>query len=169
MHAFPLLLATLLMSLPLAAAPRAKQVLDGHQKLLAVGEKNATAGGRKVLEAGRRMTLEQKAIIPGGCWGYADAVYRKAGFNSKQRKRIFSGQKNRAPYASVDLMKPGDWLYYLNHSYRGIEHSAIFVTWIDKTKKSALMLTYGGEGRREPARYRAYDLRNVYRIERPRE
>ena len=113
------------------------------------------------------MTLDQKVIIPGGCWGYADAVYKKAGFASNQRKRVFNSKKNAGPYARTDQVQPGDWLYHINHGYKGVEHSSIFVAWIDEKKKIGLMLSYGGEHRKEPARYRAYDLRSIYSIHRP--
>ncbi|MBL7996243.1 DUF2914 domain-containing protein, partial [bacterium] len=53
-----------------------------------------------------------------------------------------------------------------NHSYNNIEHSAIFIEWIDIENKIALMLSYGGESRREPARYIPYDLSSVYGITR---
>lgn len=142
-------------------------VQSNHANLMRQAERNATPAGRKVLETGRRMTLDQRVIIPGGCWGYVNAVYNKAGYPSPMRKCVFSGRKGRPPYADTRLIQPGDWLYYSNHSYRGIEHSAIFVGWIDRSRKIALMLSYGGEGRRQPARYKAYDLRSVYRIDRP--
>ena len=153
---------------PIHSGHRSSQIKQSHGKLLHQGERQASPAGRKVLETGRRMTLNQKVIIPGGCWGYANAVYNKAGYPTHKRMRVFSGRKGRGPYANPNLIRPGDWLYYINHSYNNIEHSAIFVGWIDKRRKIGLMLTYGGEGRREPARYRAYDLRSVYRVERPK-
>ena len=153
---------------PIHGQSHSKQVRGDYRHLLQQGERQATPAGRKVLETGRRMTLAQKVIITGGCWGYANAVYNRAGYTTGKRKRVFSGRQGRAPFADTRLIQPGDWLYYSNHSYRGIEHSAIFVAWIDRGRKIALMLSYGGESRREPARYKAYDLSSVYRIERPR-
>ena len=72
-----------------------------------------------------------------------------------------------ATYARTSQVQPGDWLYHINHGYKGVEHSSIFVAWIDEPKKIGLMLSYGGEHRKEPARYRAYDLRSIYTIHRP--
>jgi len=143
-------------------------IRPGHGSLPQQAERQASAAGRRVLETGRRM-VSQKLIIRGGCWDYANAVYNRAGYPTHKRVRVFSGTKGRPPFADTRLIQPGDWLYYSNHSYRGIEHSAIFVKWIDRSKRTGLMLSYGGEGRREPARYRAYDLRSVYRIERARD
>ncbi len=58
-------------------------------------------------------------------------------------------------------------VYYLNHSYANIEHSAIFVDWLNRHQKNALMLSYAGQNRRTPAQLLPYDLSHVYRIERP--
>ena len=167
MKTLTIVLLGLAVGLPLQAAPRSKQIQSAHEKLLSQGEKQASPAGRKVLETGRKMTLDDKVIIPGGCWGYADAVYKKAGFESKKRKRVFNSKKKGGPYATTDQVQPGDWLYHINHGYKGVEHSSIFVAWIDEKKKIGLMLSYGGEHRKEPARYRAYDLRSIYQIHRP--
>ena len=167
MKNLPCLLLCLAISIPACAQPRSKQIKPAHVKLLNVGEKNTTPAGRKVLETGRKMTLDQKVIIPGGCWGYADAVYKKAGFANNKRKRVFNSRKHGGPYARTDQVQPGDWLYHINHGYKGVEHSSIFVAWIDERNKIGLMLSYGGEHRKEPARYRAYDLRSIYQIQRP--
>ncbi|MCP4696043.1 MAG: hypothetical protein GY862_04220 [Gammaproteobacteria bacterium] len=128
-------------------------------------ERKATRHGRNILSTGRQMTLVNREIIRGGCWDYANAVYNRAGYPSRSGKRrvIFKSTK-RGPYADVRLIQPGDFLYYINYSYGNIEHSAIFVDWLDYNNKEALMLSYGGERRRDPARYLPYDLSGVYRI-----
>lgn len=131
-------------------------------------EKKADPRALKVLRVGRKMTLDDKEIVQGGCWNYADAVYARAGYPTGKRKAVFKGGKDKGPYADAALIQPGDWLYYINHSYRGIEHSAIFIAWTDYDKQQGLMLSYGGESRQEPARYSVYDLTNVYNITRPK-
>lgn len=115
------------------------------------------------------MTVDRQEIVRGSCWDYSNAVYTRAGYpnNRKSRVTVFKGTKKRGPYADASLIRAGDWLYYINHSYNGIEHSAIFVKWVDYRRYMGLMLSYGGEKRREPARYLQYDLSNVYRIIRP--
>ena len=135
--------------------------------LILQAEGKADAKGRAVLATGRMMTLEDKLILPGSCWDYANEVFNRSGFpNSRsKRKTVFKSIK-RGPYADVSLIKPGDFLYYVNHSYGGVEHSAIFVSWINYVTKQALMLSYGGERRKDPARYLPYDLSNVYHITR---
>lgn len=132
-------------------------------------ERQASEPGRRVLEIGREMTLEEREIVRGSCWDYANAVYNRAGFPNTRysRKTVFKGGRKRGPYADASLIQPGDFLYYINHSYHGVTHSAIFVGWLDYDRRRAIMLSYGGERRKEPARYRPYDLSNVYRIIRP--
>ena len=134
---------------------------------LLIAEQNATPNGRKILQVGRQMTLVNQKIIRGGCWDYANAVYNRAGYR-KNRQTVFKGTKKKGPYADIHLIQSGDFLYYVNHSYNDIEHSAIFVDWVDYKTKTALMLSYAGERRKTPARYKNYDLSNVYRIIRGR-
>jgi hypothetical protein len=149
---------------------RYKKINSAHlNKMLLQAEAKASDPAKKVLKVGRKMTLVDKEIVRGSCWDYADTVYTRAGFPRQlpQRKTVFKGSKRSGPYADIGQIKPGDFLYYINHSYGNIEHSAIFIDWEDKKKKKALMLSYGGENRRSPARYRVYDLSNVYQITRP--
>jgi hypothetical protein len=113
------------------------------------------------------MALEARKILPGGCWDYIHEIYNQAGYPHAKRKTVIASSKDKGPYAEINAIQPGDWLYYINHSYGGSEHSAIFVAWLDKTNKTGLMLSYGGERRRQPARYLSYDLSSVYQIVRP--
>ncbi len=132
-----------------------------ENELIAV-EKKATSVGKTVLFTGRQMALNNKDIVKGGCWDYANEVYNRAGFPYKKRKMIFKSKKNSGRYANKDLIQAGDWLYYINHSYHDVEHSAIFVQWLEGNE--ALMLSYRGERHQSPARYIPYDLSSVYRI-----
>lgn len=138
---------------------------DYYDSLIVKSERKAPEDGRKVLETGRVMTLTNKEILPGSCWDYANAVYDRAGYSWGKRENVFKSVKS-GPYADVRKIRNGDWLYYVNHSYGDIEHSAIFVDWIDIDNKLALMLSYGGEKRHEPARYIIYELSSVYEITR---
>jgi hypothetical protein len=126
-------------------------------------ENKATPPARKILQTGRQMALVNGEIIRGGCWDYANTVYNRAGY-TKQRQTVFQGTKLNGPYADVSLIQHGDFLYYVNHSYGDIEHSAIFVDWLDYPSKTALMLSYAGEHREQPASYKPYELTNVYQI-----
>jgi len=147
---------------------------DGNESLLdtlLAAESRATRVGRKVLATAREMTLDRREIVRGSCWDYTNAIYNRTGYpnNKTGRKTVFRSSKENGPYADAALIQPGDWLYYINHSYNGIEHSAIFVKWINLDGRTALMLSYGGEKRREPARYLSYDISHVYQIVRPAE
>ena len=132
-------------------------------------EKNADGPGRSVLKTGRVMTVDRQEIVRGSCWDYSNEVYNRAGYPNtrKNRATVFKGTKKRGPYAKASQIKPGDWLYFINHSYNGVEHSSIFVKWTNYKQRIGLMLSYGGEKRNQPARYREYDLSNVYQIIRP--
>ncbi|MCP3672166.1 MAG: hypothetical protein GY814_17400 [Gammaproteobacteria bacterium] len=158
---------------PTSKSAKYKKIKTGAPltKRLMQAEAKATNSAKKVLKVGRKMALVDKEIVRGSCWDYADTVYKRAGFSRKlpQRQTVFNGSKRRGPYADIRQIKPGDFLYYINHSYGGVEHSGIFVDWENINKKTALMLSYGGENRRSPARYRIYDLSHVYHITRPKE
>lgn len=137
--------------------------------LLAFAEAKADAPGREVLQAGRKMVLQDKTVIRGSCWDYANAVFNRAGYDDPKNEREVVFKSNRhGPFAQPHLIKPGDFLSHLNHEYRDGEHSAIFVAWQDYEQQQALMLSYAGEGRAKPARYKTYDLSNVYNIVRAR-
>lgn len=130
-------------------------------------EKKADSPALKVLQIGREMSLERKEVVQGGCWNYVDTVYNRAGYSEKKRQVVFQGGRETGLYADREMIRPGDWLFYINHDYREARHSAIFVDWLDYEKQIGLMLSYGGEGRGEPASYSAYNLSQVYNIIRP--
>ncbi len=133
---------------------------------LDAAELEAEPKARMILQTGREMTLDEGVIIIGGCWDYIDAVYTRAGFPRDRRSISFEGTLKEGPYASLDELKPGDWVYHINHSYNDIQHSGIFVKWLDKENAIGLLLSYRGERSNKPARYRGYDLSNVYTITR---
>ena len=124
--------------------------------------KNASGHAKKVLKEAQDM-FRKKVIVRGSCWDYINAVYHNAGFGYKKRHMVYKSKK-RGPYADVGLIRPGDWIYHVNYSYGRVGHSGIFIGWIDKKNKLALMLSYAGERRKTPARYKVYDLSSVYTI-----
>ena len=132
--------------------------------LLSNAETQSSPAAREVISTARKMALNERTIIQGGCGDYLNAVFKRAGVT---RDTIHKGTYGQGPYASSGEIEVGDWLYYINHGYNGVEHSGLFVGWVDEQAKQALILSYAGESRREPARYRVYDLSNVYQIMRP--
>lgn len=140
---------------------------EGDQaSLIRDAEGKASAPGRKVLTTGREMALIQKVILVGSCWDWVDAVFTRAGFGERKRVVPFKTPK-RGPFIDVARLAPGDWMYFRNHSYNDIEHSGIFVGWVNGPSKVALVLSYPGMNRQEPGRYRPYELTSVYSITRP--
>lgn len=136
------------------------------EQLIVQAENQASLNGQKVLTVLRKM-IENGEIIKGGCWDYLDEGWHRAGFTRAKRRTVFKGSLKHGPYANPDLIKAGDWLYYVNHSYGDIEHSGVFVAWTDKAQYKALIISYPGEQRQEPGRYSVYDISHVYRIIRP--
>jgi len=174
MNRIALLIGVALLLAACGSSPRHTTSHDRHDNSSLVAslksaEAKADAPGRQVLATGRVMTIDRQEIVRGSCWDYSNAVYNRAGYPNtrKNRATVFKGTKKRGPYADASLIRPGDWLFYINHSYNGIEHSAIFVKWTNYNRRIALMLSYGGERRNHPARYLEYDLSNVYQIIRP--
>jgi hypothetical protein len=113
-----------------------------------------------VLRTGYNMSFVSKTVVQGSCWGFVDAVYKKAGVT---KETIFSS-KQGGRYASADMLKPGDWIYHVNYAFRNVGHSAIFVCWKDKAKKQAITMSYVGMNRTVPGRLDVADLKGVYSI-----
>lgn len=137
------------------------QVYD-LEALLNQAEDRASPEGRFVLQTGRTM-IENQEIVLGSCWDYINAVYDRAGYPQKKRKTIYKS-KQPGPYTDIAAIEPGDWLYFINHSYNNVEHSAIFIEWIDSSSKLALTIAYSGGNKSVPGRYKTYDLSSVYNI-----
>lgn len=141
---------------------------DGaNLQLLLDAEADAEPANAKVLEQGRVMTVNKRVIVRGGCWDYIDAIWNKAGFPIKKRHTVFKSSKS-GPYAKPAKIHSGDWLYFINHSYKNIQHSSMFIAWANKQAMRGYVLSYAGQRRKESARYKIYDLRSVYQVIRPK-
>ena len=152
------------MGLPPFLSGNYDNVDSQYLPILGDAEQQSSVAAREVISTARTMALNERAIIQGGCWDYLNAVFKRAGVT---RNTVHKGVYRQGPYASSNEIEAGDWLYYINHGYKGIEHSGLFIGWVDESAKQALILSYAGENRREPARYKVYDLSNVYQIMRP--
>jgi hypothetical protein len=156
--------AILLLSGPAKGFANDRIFRDGCEPdILAHAEQAALPDAAKVLAQARIMTVEERCILRGACWDYIDAVWNRAGFPEEKRETIFRSKK-RGPYARSEAIRPGDWLYFINHSYGDIEHSALFVAWADRSRHQAYMLSYAGQQRDECARYKRYDISGVFEI-----
>ncbi len=112
-----------------------------------------------------RALIDDGVVIRGTCFTWLNAVYRRAG---GRQTTGYSGDR-RGRYASGEQLVPGDWVHFINHSYGGVTHSAIFIAWIDRAASVALTVSYPGERREVPGRFRDYALTSVYRIDRMRD
>lgn len=133
--------------------------------LILAAEQNSTGRVREILVQARKMTLFERTIIQGGCWDYLDVVWTRAGVSRQQRQVVFQSSK-KGVYATPEQLRIGDWLYHINYEFNNIEHSGMFIGWVDRNKYLGVTLSYAGSNRREPARYRIYDLSGVYQITR---
>ena len=158
----PKFIVLLSLLLSLSAAAKQNSYIK-YQQFILRAEAKAAAPARKVMQTVRHM-VEQKIVIRGACWDYLDAAFAQAGYPRGKRNIVHKGTKNGGPYAPAAKIKIGDWLYYINHSYHNVEHSGLFIGWTNYRKRQGLIMSYAGEGRAEPARYRVYDLSDVYHI-----
>ncbi len=122
--------------------------------------------GDKIVKRVEKM-IKENVIIAGSCWDYIHEVYNREGYPISKRITIHKGTKNSGPYVDMDTIKAGDWLYFINHSYGDVEHSGIFIKWINKKKNIAKLMSYGGQNRNKPGRYKEYDIEHTYNIMRP--
>lgn len=136
-----------------------------HIGILYHAEQSSNAPAQEVLRQARTMTLDEQKIIRGSCWDYLNAVFGQAMVN---RDKVFVGDYPNGPFINSDAIRAGDWLYFVNHSYHDIQHSGLFIGWVDEAQNQALILSYAGESRREPARYKVYDISHVYNVMRPK-
>lgn len=116
-----------------------------------------------ILQTGFDM-VNSGEIVRGSCWDYIDTLYTRSGYPRNSRTYVFKTSKNRPPFAPLNQIKAGDWLYFINHSYGKVEHSGVFVKWQNRKKGKAVILSYGGENRKKPGRFRVYDINEVFTI-----
>lgn len=143
----------------------ASNIKPEHISIVYQAEQTSTPAAAEVLKQARVMTLDNKEIIKGSCWDYLNAVFGRAMVN---KEKVFVGQYPKGPFIDTNHIQPGDWLYFVNHSYYDGEHSGLFVGWVDAFSNKALILSYAGENRREPARYKVYDISHTYTVMRPK-
>lgn len=122
--------------------------------------------GLKVLMVGQEVAFVQKELVVGSCWDFVNMIYNNAGYPSKKRKTVFHSQKS-GPYADINQIRVGDWIMMLNQEFNNVEHSCIFVKWVDKFNKIAMTLDYVGMKRHELGKYDQHNLSKVFAILRP--
>lgn len=138
-------------------------VIASEQPTMASAIAFAPPASKRVLRTVDDM-MNANEIIVGGCWDYLNEAFNRAGYPQAKRQTVFKGKYKGGRYADGDAIQPGDWLYYVNHSYNDVEHSGLFIGWTDKAKREALIFSYAGEGRKDPARFGVYHIDQVYNI-----
>jgi hypothetical protein len=107
--------------------------------------------------------IEMKIVVVGACWDFVNAVFNNAGFPAAKRFTMYNS-KESGPFVDSTLIKPGDWIYFVNYTFNNIGHSAIFVDWVDFRSRRALTIEYVGLNRRVPGRYAEYDISECYGV-----
>lgn len=144
----------------------ANKKIKDLESILDRSEEKASPVGKVILTTSRSMIAEREIVV-GSCWDYINAVFNRAQYPPANRVTALKS-KMVGPFADVTVIQPGDWLYFINHSYSEVDHSGIFVEWIDIEKKTGVIMSYVGGKRKSPATYKIYDLKNVYYIIRPK-
>lgn len=140
-----------------AAEPAA--VPDDPMTMLRAAIPRAAPGAQRVLEVMRTM-LDEGVVVRGSCNRWVEEVFRRAG----GRRRTVYAAGRRAPFTDTALLRPGDWVQFINHSYGGVTHSAVFVGWTDASARIGMTASHPGQDRAVPGRFRDYDLSNIYRV-----
>lgn len=124
-------------------------------------------GVHSILTA-RRM-IASGELIRGSCYRYLSEVYGRAGHRSWRKRRIVYREGRDGPYADLGLIRPGDWLYIVNHpnSTPVGTHSVMFVRWEDRARGWARVISHPGWGAPSAGRERTYDVSRTYRVIRP--
>lgn len=126
--------------------------------------------GRHVLLTARGM-LARGETVRGSCYAYLSEVFDRAGHDGWRTRSIVHQAGSSGPYADLDLIRPGDWLYIVNNpdSTPVGTHSVLFVGWEDRANGYARTISHAGWAAGDsPGRESAYDVTRTYRIIRPR-
>lgn len=125
-------------------------------------------GIHTILTARRMMSSGEE--IHGSCYAYLSEVFARAGHNSWRKRRIVYRQGKTGPYANLDLIRTGDWLYIVTDPGRTPvgTHSVMFVRWEDKARGYASVISHPGWfAGPHTGRESTYDVTRTYRIIRP--
>lgn len=126
--------------------------------------------GRHVLLTARGM-MARGETVRGSCYAYLSEVFDRAGHDGWRTRSIVHQAGSSGPYADLDLIRPGDWLYIVNNpdSTPVGTHSVLFVGWEDRANGYARTISHAGWAAGDsPGREGTYDVTRTYRIIRPR-
>ncbi|MCB9603991.1 MAG: hypothetical protein R3B99_37385 [Polyangiales bacterium] len=142
---------------PLRRVPRAPSRPPGPRL-------HSDPGMHSVLTARAMMASGEE--IHGSCYAYLSEVYARAGHSSWRKRTIVYRQGRTGPYADLDLIRPGDWLYIVTGP--NSTHSVMFVGWSDRARGYARTISHPGWfAGPHTGRESSYDVSQTYRIIRP--
>ncbi len=124
-----------------------------------------TAAGRRVVQTAERM-VDEGTVVRGSCYRYIDSVFDTAGYRGwGERTTVFRGHRE-GPYANLDDIQPGDWLWIVNHPELTPvgTHSVLFLGWEDRESGYARVVSYVGGAADRPGDVVGYDVSRTYRI-----
>lgn len=149
-----------------AAAPRTRRATPRP----APGPRLDPDPGRHVILTARGM-MARGETVRGSCYAYLSEVFDRAGHDGWRTRTIVYQAGPNGPYADLDLIRPGDWLYIVNNpdSTPVGTHSVLFVGWEDRANGYARTISHAGwAAGASPGRESHYDISRTYRIIRPR-
>jgi hypothetical protein len=126
--------------------------------------------GRHVILTARGM-MSRGETVRGSCYAYLSEVFERAGHEGWRTRTVVYQAGPNGPYADLDLIRPGDWLYIVNDpdSTPVGTHSVLFVGWEDRASGYARTISHAGwAAGASPGRESHYDVTRTYRIIRPR-
>ena len=124
--------------------------------------------GQKIVKTAEKIAIDQKRAVIGSCWDFINAVYNEAGYPENKRVMIFKGSRN-GPYANPGELRAGDWVMHINLEFNGVEHSSIFIRWVDRGRKIAKVMDYAGQNKNQPGGYDEHTYSKIFCIVRPKE
>jgi hypothetical protein len=124
-------------------------------------------------DPGRHVILTARAMMNepfrGSCYAYLSEVFSRADHAGWRNRTIVHRSGTAGPYANLDSIRAGDWLYIVNHpeSTPVGTHSVLFVGWEDRASGYARVIEHPGWGEARTGQERGYDVSRTYRIVRP--
>ncbi len=126
--------------------------------------------GRNVILTARGM-MARNETVRGSCYAYITEVFHRAGHDGWRTRSVIHEAGPSGPYADLDRIRPGDWLYIVNNpdSTPMGTHSVLFVGWEDRSQGYARTISHPGwAAGAHPGRESSYDISRTYRVIRPR-
>jgi hypothetical protein len=166
---------------PFKLSLRGEPEVDAEARTASPGARRATPrpprGPRLDPDPGRHVILTARGMmargetVRGSCYAYLSEVFDRAGHDGWRTRTIVYQAGPNGPYADLDLIRPGDWLYIVNNpdSTPVGTHSVLFVGWEDRANGYARTISHAGwAAGASPGRESHYDISRTYRIIRPR-